>query len=60
MGIVLFSAAVAWLLFREKLTVLNQVGIGLALVAIAMIAYGWRIRNKEVKSKYTVEQVKEE
>jgi drug/metabolite transporter (DMT)-like permease len=40
MGIVLFSAAVAWLLFREKLTVVNQVGIGLALVAIAMIAYG--------------------
>jgi drug/metabolite transporter (DMT)-like permease len=40
MGIVLFSAAVAWLLFREKLTLINQFGIGLALVAIAMIAYG--------------------
>ncbi len=40
MGIVLFSAAAAWILFREKLTVLNQVGIGLALIAIAMIAYG--------------------
>lgn len=40
MGIVLFSAAMAWLMFREKLTVLNQVGVGLALLAIAMIAYG--------------------
>ena len=40
MGIVLLSAAMAWFLFREKLTIVNQVGIGLALVAIAMIAYG--------------------
>ena len=40
MGIVLFSAAAAWVLFREKLTVLNLVGVGLALIAIGMIAYG--------------------
>jgi drug/metabolite transporter (DMT)-like permease len=40
MGIVLFSATVAWLLFREKLSRVNMAGIVLSLLAIAMIAYG--------------------
>ena len=40
MGIVLFSAVAAWLLFKEKLSFLNWVGIGLAMAAIALIAYG--------------------
>lgn len=40
MGIVLFSAVAAWLLFKEKLSLLNWVGIGLAMAAIALIAYG--------------------
>lgn len=40
MGIVLFSAVVAWLLFKEKLTVVNWAGIVLAVAAIALIAYG--------------------
>ena len=40
MGIVLLSTVVAWLLFKEKLTTINWVGIVLALVAIALIAYG--------------------
>lgn len=39
MGIVLFSAVAAWLLFKEKLTWLNWVGIVLAVAAIALIAY---------------------
>jgi drug/metabolite transporter (DMT)-like permease len=40
MGIVLFSAVVAWLLFKEKLSFINWLGIGLSLGAIALIAYG--------------------
>jgi drug/metabolite transporter (DMT)-like permease len=40
MGIVLFSAVMAWLIFKEKLSAINWVGILLALAAIALIAYG--------------------
>ncbi|MGB8194228.1 MAG: EamA family transporter [Chitinophagaceae bacterium] len=40
MGIVLFSAVVAWLLFKEKLSVINWAGIVLAIGAIALVAYG--------------------
>ena len=40
MGIVLFSALVAWLVFREKLSLINLTGIALAVSAIALIAYG--------------------
>lgn len=40
MGIVLFSAIVAWLVFREKLSLINLTGIALAISAIALIAYG--------------------
>lgn len=40
MGIVLFSAVVAWLLFKERLSAINWVGILLAIGAIALVAYG--------------------
>lgn len=40
MGIVLFSTVVAFLLFKEKLTKLNWMGIVLSIAAIALIAYG--------------------
>ncbi|MGF2412039.1 hypothetical protein [Ferruginibacter sp.] len=40
MGIVLFSAVAAWVLFKEKLSLINWVGIVLAIAAIALIAYG--------------------
>lgn len=40
MGIVLFSAVVAWWLFKEKLSATNWLGIVLALGAIALIAFG--------------------
>lgn len=40
MGIVLFSAVVAWLLFKERLTKINWLGILLSLVAIYLIAFG--------------------
>ena len=40
MGIVLFSAVAAWLLFKEKLSAINRAGIILAIGAIALIAYG--------------------
>jgi drug/metabolite transporter (DMT)-like permease len=40
MGIVLFSAVVAMLLFKEKLSAVNWAGIILSLGAIALIAYG--------------------
>ena len=40
MGIVLFSAVVAFIFFREKLSVLNWTGIALSLGAIALIAFG--------------------
>jgi drug/metabolite transporter (DMT)-like permease len=40
MGIVLFSAAAAWAIFKEKLSLVNWVGIILAVAAIALIAYG--------------------
>ncbi len=40
MGIVLFSAVAAWVLFKEKLSLVNWAGIGLAIAAIALIAYG--------------------
>ena len=40
MGIVLLSAVAAWLLFREHLSKVNLAGILLALLSIALIAYG--------------------
>jgi drug/metabolite transporter (DMT)-like permease len=40
MGIVLFSAVVAWLLFKERLSAINWAGILLAVGAIALVAYG--------------------
>lgn len=40
MGIVLFSAVMAWLFFRERLSGVNWMGIILAVAAIALIAYG--------------------
>ena len=40
MGIVLFSAIMAWLLFKEKLSVANWLGIVLSVGAIALIAFG--------------------
>ncbi|MEP7279391.1 MAG: EamA family transporter [Bacteroidota bacterium] len=40
MGIVLFSAVTAWILFKEKLSVINWLGIVLAIGAIALIAFG--------------------
>ncbi|MEX1201866.1 MAG: EamA family transporter [Ferruginibacter sp.] len=40
MGIVLFSAIVAWLFFREKLTRTNWFGIALSIAAILLIAFG--------------------
>jgi len=40
MGIVLFSTVAAYLMFKEKLTRLNWMGIVLSIAAIALIAYG--------------------
>ncbi len=40
MGIVLFSSVMAWLLFKERLSVINWLGIALAMGAIALIAFG--------------------
>ena len=40
MGIVLFSAVAAWLVFKEKLSGINWLGILLAIGAIALIAFG--------------------
>ena len=40
MGIVLFSAVIAFIFFREKLSLLNWTGIALSLGAIALIAFG--------------------
>lgn len=40
MGIVLFSSMVAFLFFGERLSIVNWSGILLAMVAIALIAYG--------------------
>jgi drug/metabolite transporter (DMT)-like permease len=40
MGIVLFSSVAAWLLFRERLSRINWMGIILSLIAIYLIAFG--------------------
>lgn len=40
MAIVLFSTLVAALLFKEKLTVINWIGIALSAIAIYLIAFG--------------------
>lgn len=40
MGIVLFSTLVAWLLFKERLSIVNWIGVLLSLGAISLIAYG--------------------
>lgn len=40
MGIVLFSAVMAYILFKEKLSWINVTGIVLAIGAIALIAFG--------------------
>jgi multidrug transporter EmrE-like cation transporter len=37
---VLFSAVAAWAIFKEKLSMINWLGIILAVAAIALIAYG--------------------
>ena len=43
LGIVLFSAMVAWLFFKERLAKINWIGIVLAIIAIALIAFGKEI-----------------
>jgi drug/metabolite transporter (DMT)-like permease len=40
MGIVLFSTLMAWILFKEKITALNILGIILSVGAIALISFG--------------------
>ncbi len=40
MGIVLLSSVLAWLLFKERLLLINWIGIILSLVAIGLIAFG--------------------
>ena len=40
MGIVLFSTVAAWILFKEKLSKANWLGILLSIAAIALIAFG--------------------
>ena len=40
MGIVLFSSVVAWLLFKERLSKMNWLGVALSLLAIYLIAFG--------------------
>jgi uncharacterized membrane protein len=40
MGIVLFSSLAAFVLFKEKLSLINWMGILLAIGAIALIAFG--------------------
>lgn len=40
MGIVVFNALVAWLFLKEKLSLINWLGILLSVCAIAFIAYG--------------------
>lgn len=40
MGIVLFSSVVAWVLFKERLSRINWMGIVLSLIAIYLIAFG--------------------
>lgn len=40
MGVVLISAVVAWLAFKEKMSWINWSGIVLSLAAIALIAFG--------------------
>ncbi|MEP6748631.1 MAG: EamA family transporter [Bacteroidota bacterium] len=40
MGIVVFSAVAAWLMFRERLSFVNWTGIVLSVCAIALIAFG--------------------
>jgi drug/metabolite transporter (DMT)-like permease len=40
MGIVLFSSLMAYLLFRERLSLINWIGIFLAVGSIALIAFG--------------------
>lgn len=40
MGIVLFSTLMAWMLFKEKLSSVNWIGVILSIGAIALIAYG--------------------
>lgn len=43
MGIVLFSAVAAWILFKERLSAINWLGILLSLPAIYLIAFGDRL-----------------
>ena len=40
MGIVLFSSVTAWVLFKERLSKINWMGIVLSLIAIYLIAFG--------------------
>jgi multidrug transporter EmrE-like cation transporter len=39
MGVVALSAIGAWLLFREKLNMLNRIGLVLAVIAIAVMTF---------------------
>ena len=40
MGIVLFSSVMAWIIFKERLSVINWLGIILSIAAISLIAFG--------------------
>jgi drug/metabolite transporter (DMT)-like permease len=43
MGIVLFSSIMAFLLFKEKLSNINWIGVALSIIAILLIAFGGSI-----------------
>ena len=40
LGIVLLSAILAWIVFKEKLSLLNRAGIVLSIISILLIAFG--------------------
>lgn len=40
LGIVLLSAILAWIVFKEKLSLINRAGIALSIISILVIAFG--------------------
>jgi uncharacterized membrane protein len=41
MGIVLFSTILAEIIFKERLSLINWIGVGISAIAIYLIAFGF-------------------
>ncbi|GAB3930530.1 EamA/RhaT family transporter [Mucilaginibacter myungsuensis] len=59
-GVIIIGTLTGVLIFKEKLTTLNKIGISLAIVAIAIIAYAKTLEKKDKVDRSSDKKIKTE